>query len=412
MARRRNLIAPALLALALALSSSERLAKVLVRGLHVRRAGTASGPAPEPAIQTFLLAMVLLWLGYLAYVLVVRAVVTRLSDRLCRWLLYTTLAIAALGFLYTFHRFGAPANNNGYTDEDDALNLLSDGLTQHFNPYLRSTYLPGHKPSPLMGAGLLALPFRVLFGSAAYQTPVWLSAASCVVARVYGPRFALFVLTSALSSLGFAEWYLEGGDYYVSGVIVALGFYAFLGAVRRHDAWLWPSSVALGVVCATRVSTIPLLALAAIYSWRWNAGRRRRVGLALTVAAGVAAVLIVPYYLATPGRFHPVYITTLLGPPAARVLGAGLLLLALVAALRIRRPSTAGPLLNAAVLPALFWAPAQLYRSASYFLLGIPALAEAPGVSHLVTSQRGATRVHHTSTASPGVSGTADRVRP
>ena len=147
-----------------------------------------------------------------------------------------------------------------------------------------------------------------------------------------------------LASLGFAEHYLLGGDYFISGVALALVVYAFLAGVRAGDGWrLWAVALLLGLVTANRATTVPVLALVAAVLFADGRLRPSLRPLGLSVVANLA--LWVPWWLSGTAEYPPLVRIDLLGPPMARALALVILLVALVwiAAGRWLRPAAGSP---------------------------------------------------------------------
>lgn len=335
------------------------------------------------------------WAGVLVGTLVYAAgvaalwwLLARLRERHAAVLLVAFLVLVVGAFLVVYPQYGEPRNtDDGYGDADDALNILADSVTEGFDPYDRTTY-EDNELSPLPGAGVLAVPLRELAGSASYQNPLILVLGAWLLWRRWGARVTLGILVPAMASLGVAEHFLLGGDYFTSGALVAMTAYGFLWAVRRGGAWPWALALALGLVTANRTTTIVVLALvgAVLFAAR-EAGRRWIAPLALAVVVNLA--LWVPWYVARgDDGFPPLDRVDLIGPAYVAFLAFVLLVgvLAWIAAGRWQRPDggTAaerlageGPLLALGGAPSIIWSPAELYRITSYLWFGVPKLADA-----------------------------------
>lgn len=363
---------PAVLGLALALSSAGRFGNTL---------GRDDADVGSVVVWAGILAATV---AYTAFVAGVWWVVGRLSPRRADLALLVVVGLAVVAFLVVYPRYGAPTDDRGYGDADDALDILADSVTDGFDPYDRVTYVD-NELSPLPGAGVLAVPLRQVAGSAAYQNPLWLLVGVAVLRRRWGGRVALGVTVPVLASLGVAEHYLLGGDWFTSGVAAALVAYGFLAGVERGGWWPWLWALALGLVTANRATTLPVLALVAAVLW---AGRRLGRGAGpLTLAVVVNLALWVPWWLDRPDDFPPFQRVDLIGPTAARGLALGLLLAALawIAAGRWWRPGAGPPaerlaregwLLAAGGLPAVVWAPVELARTTAYLWFAVPWLAD------------------------------------
>jgi hypothetical protein len=361
---------PLLVGVALAVSSTGRFANPIGRG---------DEPGSDAAVWLGIIA------GTVAYTLLVALVwhlVARLTPRRCEVALGLVVGAAVLAFLVVYPLAGRPVDASGYGDADDALNILADGFTEGFDPYERTTY-EGNQLSPLMGSGLVAVPFRATMGSAAYQNPVWLVIAVLVLRRSYGARIALALTVPVLSSLDFAENYLLGGDYYISGIAVTLAAFAFVRAVGRSDWVPWGAAIALGILSANRVTTLPVLALVVATLF---AARRLRPALGPLVVAGlVNLALWVPWWWQRPNDFPPLTRVDLIGPPIARGLALAILVgvLVWIAAGRWRDQDPGDPderlqqgaLLGLSGAPSVVWSPSELYRITSYLWFAVPRLA-------------------------------------
>ena len=361
---------PLLVGAALAVSSTGRFANPF---------GRNDDPASDAVVW---LAIVVGTVVYTLLVAVVWWAVARLSGRWPEVLLALVVGAAVLAFLVVYPLAGKPADESGYGDADDALNILADGIVEGFDPYEQTTY-EGNRLSPLMGSGLVAVPFRETVGSAAYQNPLWLVGAVLVLRRSYGARVALAITVPVLSSLDFTENYLFGGDYYISGIAVTLAAYAFVGTVGRRDWVPWVTAVAFGVLTANRATTLPVLAL--VVAVLFASGRFRAALGPVLVAGLVNLALWVPWWWARMDDFPPLTRVDLIGPPVARGLALIFLLgvLGWIAAGRWRSKGSDNPvkrleqgaLLALSGAPSVVWSPSELYRITNYLWFAVPRLA-------------------------------------
>lgn len=359
----------------LALSSSARLGNALGRD-----------DKPLGSLQVWLL-LALAALIYTALVGATWNMLTRITDRRGTLVLIAVVGAAVAVFLVIYPRYGQPANASGYGDADDALNVLVDEITDGLrnDPYEQLTYL-GNRLSPMIGGAVAALPFRVVLGSAAYQNPFWLVAAVIVLHRRWGGRVALGITFPVLMSLGFAEDYLLGGDYFASGIALGLGVYGFLAAVEHGHWWPWIAALPLGILSANRTTTLPVLALVAAVLFACRRLRASSGPLALALVVNLA--LWTPWWLGRADDFPPIAHVAKLGPPVARWLAFAIVLTSLgwVATGRWRRPDTGTPserlareggILATGAAPAVVWSPIQLFRVVTYLWLVVPALGNA-----------------------------------
>jgi hypothetical protein len=374
-AARHRAALPLLFGAALSLSSTGRYSNGLGEGNEV-----------APSLQVW--AGVLLGtLVYATAVAVLWWLLARLQERHAVVLLVAFVVLAVGAFLVVYPRYGEPANSaDGYGDADDALNILADSVTEGFDPYERTTY-EGNELSPLPGAGVLAVPLRELAGSAAYQNPLVLILGAGVLWRRWGARVTLGIVAPSMASLGVAEHFLLGGDYFTSGALVALTAYGFLWAVRRGGGWPWALALALGLVTANRTTTVVVLALVGVVLFASREVLLRWVPpLALAVVVNLA--LWVPWSLHRgDDGFPPLDRVDLLGPSWVAYLALLLLVAALawIAAGRWRRPDAGsaaerlageGPVLAVGGAPSIVWSPTELYRITSYLWFAVPVLAD------------------------------------
>lgn len=209
-------------------------------------------------------------------------------------------------------------------DRGDALDVGLSRLLNGFYPYGERTSWGG-QITPLPGGFILALPAYIFVHSgfaSVYLVPLavfimWKSnkrvAAIASIALVLSPVFWADVLSS--------------GDLVVSAFLL---FAVALGTVKSANSlssirWLWP--VALGVVAATRVtSIITIFIVAAIV---WGSGKPRRAISQAVIALAVVAGLSVPFYLISPDEFSPLHTTSFARGPLGIAI-AGLVILAAV----------------------------------------------------------------------------------
>lgn len=216
-----------------------------------------------------------------------------------QWL-WAFCAVFAIAFLVLYPlansgRFGAGA------DRDDALNVGLRAMMSGHNPYSVMTYLD-HRPTPMPGALLMALPFYLL-GNAAYQNLVWVPLFAVWASRRCGAGPALwFLLVFMAGSPATLADVMAGGDYTINALYVAIAMSVVVAAYATDSRGKWFAST---IVLALAMSSRPIYIMAApilagvIY-------RSRGLATALTFAgvASVACALINgPYFLADPAIF-------------------------------------------------------------------------------------------------------------
>jgi hypothetical protein len=315
-------------------------------------------------------------------------ILARLRERHAAVLLVAFLVLVVGAFLVVYPQYGEPRNtDDGYGDADDALDILADSITEGFDPYDQVTY-EDNELSPLPGAGVLAVPLREATGSAAYQNPLILLLGAYLLWRRWGPRVALGILVPVLASLGVAEHYLLGGDYFTSGALVAMTAFGFVAAVRRGGWWPWLMAPALGLVTANRATTIVVLALVGAVLFAAREASVRWVP-ALSLATIVNLALWVPWWAERGDEgFPPLDRVDLIGPEWVAYVALLLVVAALawIAGGRWLRPDAGtaserlageGPALAVGGAPSIIWSPAELYRITSYLWFGVPKLADA-----------------------------------
>jgi hypothetical protein len=211
------------------------------------------------------------------------------------------------------------------TDADDALDLAVSSLLRGAYPYEQRTYL-NNPITPLPGWIVLAIPFVVLFGRAAYLNVFWLAVWLAVLA-VRGGSAWLAALLAALTFVvfpGVGITFVNGSDSFASVVAVSL----LLVVVERAPARLAgvvplvALAVASGVVLSSRLNVVLLLPLLAAAVAR-GAGLRR--GLVFAVVAGVVwTVVSFGPWVVNPAGFSPLHTYGMLGRFDRLVPGFGL----------------------------------------------------------------------------------------
>lgn len=245
------------------------------------------------------------WTGAAAYAVVVAALLpavlslaARLSVPAAR-LLAAATGVAIVAFvLASYPAVNTHAPNRG-SDDDDAHEVGVRALLNGENPYAQLTYL-GNAISPMAGALLLAAPF-VLVDLIAAQNVFWLVVFFLVLARERGGiPTALGLCWASLLCLAVLHDLATGTSHAANGIYVVVGL-AWLTRARGSTA----SAIFFGVTLASRANFMFLLPCA--LGWLW---RRESAIVALRAGAwtaGTAALLIVPFYVANPAGFAPVF---------------------------------------------------------------------------------------------------------
>lgn len=356
----------------LAASSSDRLEKVLVRQGTTRPVGGSLAEAQAP-LALFLPALVLAAVVCGAFVFLLCLVVKRMSGR---WVMLTLIAVglgACIAFFIVYPRLGVPQSASGFGDEDDAINILISSVLNGQNPYTVQTYI-GNPVSPLMGNALVGAPFYFVFGSAGYQNPFLLALLLVVCSRWLGPRVALVTAVASFSSLGFTEYFLVGGDYFLVGALAAACSYFYLADLYRGGTPTW-SALLLATAACTRMSFLVIAFVAVGVGLLVVRKRSAIVGGGLVV--GISAALVIPWLLATGyNSFFPLQAARLLGPPHLQLASVGLIGLSVVYVL-LRRDLAFCYLVGVAAVPVLFVDPGQLFRVSSFVWWGVALFAAA-----------------------------------
>lgn len=345
-----------------------------------RVAESVSGPLVAAALLVqFLLSGMLLaaavWL------------LARTTERTRWFLLASGVAIAGIVFTVGYLRFGG--YGTGYGDADDALTIVASGLANATDPYGADTYL-GNDLSPMPGAGLMALPFYLVAGNAAWQAPVLLGGAVLVIAKLASPRTALLVLVTVLSSAGFVWSYILGSDFMLAGCYQLAAALVAVAAVRRAAPLpvLLGVGLVLGVTGTVRVSALVSLAAIALVLVAVSTARQ---WVPVFAAAGVTvAALTLPFLLLNGRDWDPLNVGGIAGSQLAQAAIAVLALAALPLIYAAARRMRGSSLLELAALPALLagsllpvlltdWT--QIYRAAGFLIFAAPWLAHVAVVA-------------------------------
>jgi hypothetical protein len=255
------------------------------------------------------------------------------------WVL-PALAVVCLGTLTTVFVVGVPPADDLVlgvgSDRANALDVALGELAAGRYPYAATTYL-GNPITPLPGALLLAAPFRILAGTAAWQNVVWTAVLLPLLNGGWrlrpGPTL-LWLLTVAGGLEVWREFLI--GDDLVTGAVPALA--AVLWTLRAAPPRPAPAgsvrvltaaAVALGVTTCTRPHLALVVVIVAV-AVGLRAGRRRGL-LVGGVAGAVWVVLIGPFLLGGTARFSPLHVAAKVTDE--RGLSAGIVVIAVGALL-------------------------------------------------------------------------------
>ena len=221
-----------------------------------------------------------------------------IPPRAATWLIAGTAALIVAAFL-VFHPVVDAQEPGRGSDDDEAHDLGVAALLRGESPYEQRTYL-NNELHQMPGAFLLAAPFAIA-GTSALQNLFWLAAFFVVVAKeTRDPRLVLALLWIIL--LGSAEvsaHLMTGTGYSANAISALLG----LHLLARHPR----SSLAAafwGITLASRANFLLLLPVA--FAWLWQTSSWLWALRLIAVAAGVVAVLALPFFLADPQQFGPI----------------------------------------------------------------------------------------------------------
>jgi hypothetical protein len=182
------------------------------------------------------------------------------------------------------------------------LNVALQSLLSGHNPYGVTTYL-GHRPTPMPGALLLALP-SYLLGNAAYQNIIWIPVLAAWLSRRSrdaGPAM-FFLLIFVCGCPATLADLLAGGDYAVNVIYVAIAMSMVMAAQASGSP---NRRVITMLALAVAISSRPVYLLAAPIlagSIFHEHGRARALTFLAVVCVACAAINL-PFYLADPALF-------------------------------------------------------------------------------------------------------------
>jgi hypothetical protein len=201
-------------------------------------------------------------------------------------------------------------------DRGQALDIALGRLFSGKYPYSQLTY-DGGRITPLPGGLLLSVPAFFILTAAYFAFAYLIPAAALISRKVDFAAAAVFSLCLLLSPCMWADAG-SGGDLVSTAMLAFAVGLATLRAASRGGAsqYWWP--VFLGVVCASRVTTLVVIVLVAVLVARvssWSLAIRQAI-LAFLVAAGLS----LPLYLINPDEFSPLHTTKFIEGPAGMLL--------------------------------------------------------------------------------------------
>jgi hypothetical protein len=157
------------------------------------------------------------------------ALIQRLSSKVASACLIALIVGLGIAFVIVYPLLGAPTDDSGFGDRDDALTLMGDAVFSGENPFTAQTYL-GNQVSPLLGAVIFAAPATVLAGSSAWMNLVLLIALGYVAWKFLPPRIGLALSLVVVTNVGFLEDFLLGGDAFLYPLAFAAVSWALLAS--------------------------------------------------------------------------------------------------------------------------------------------------------------------------------------
>jgi hypothetical protein len=225
------------------LCASQRLANGLGRDSALSAAGVWS---------VFIVAIC----AYAALFFLGLALIQRLSSKAASALLISLIVGLAFAFVIVYPLLGAPTNDSGFGDRDDALTLMGNAVFSGENPFTVRTYL-GNQVSPLLGAVIFAAPATVLAGSAAWMNLVLIIVLGYVAWKFLPPLVGLALSLVVATNVGFLEDFLLGGDAFLYPLALAVVSWALLNPSLRLSKPLVVGLVVVGgLLGASRANTL------------------------------------------------------------------------------------------------------------------------------------------------------------
>ena len=202
------------------------------------------------------------------------------------------------------------------------MDIALDRLFSGKYPYSQLTY-DGGRITPLPGGLLLSVPAFFILTAAHFAFAYLVPAAALISRKVDLAAAAVFSLCLLLSPCMWADAG-SGGDLVSTAMLAFAVGLATLRAASRGGVsqYWWP--VFLGVVCASRVTTLIVIILVAVLVARVSTWRLAIQQALLAVLVAVA--LSLPLYLINPDEFSPLHTSKFIEGPLGILLATALTL--------------------------------------------------------------------------------------
>jgi hypothetical protein len=251
---------------------------------------------------------------------------TRMGDRWTprvSWILVIALIVASAVVIPAYLvavQHGVFGGLGG--DRGQALDIALDRLFSGKYPYSELTY-DGGRITPLPGGLLLSVPAFFILTAAYFAFAYLIPAAALISRKVDFAAAAVFSLCLLLSPCMWADAG-SGGDLVSTAMLAFAVGLATLRAASRGGVsrYWWP--VFLGVVCASRVTTLIVIILVAVLVARvstWRLAIRQAL-----LAVLVALALSLPLYLINPEEFSPLHTSKFIEGPIGMLLAIAMTL--------------------------------------------------------------------------------------
>jgi len=353
------------------LCASQRLANGLGRDSALSAAGVWS---------VFIVAVcayaILFFLGL--------ALIQRLSSKTAGALLIALIVGLGIAFVIVYPLLGAPTNDSGFGDRDDALTLMGKAVFSGENPFTAQTYL-GNQVSPLLGAVIFAAPATVLAGSAAWMNLVLIIVLGYVAWKFLPPLVGLALSLVVATNVGFLEDFLLGGDAFLYPLAIAAVSWALLASKVNLSKPLVVGLVVVGgLLGASRANT--LIVVVALLGYVMVSGfqaKRRWAIVTMALISGCLGAVSLQW----AGGLDSWPFTGDVSSSVRYISAALTVIILLVLASRWRKPTEVGtvqqwastaPWLALSLLP-LVVQPSALFRIWPYLAVGLPIAALAVG---------------------------------
>ena len=277
--------------------------------------------AIDTAVSRLLGVMITLALGVLIAFLCAR-VGNRWTPKVS-WILVIALIVASAVVIPAYLvavQHGVFGGLGG--DRGQALDIALDRLFSGKYPYSQLTY-DGGRITPLPGGLLLSVPAFFILTAAHFAFAYLVPAAALISRKVDLAAAAVFSLCLLLSPCMWADAG-SGGDLVSTAMLAFAVGLATLRAASRGGVsqYWWP--VFLGVVCASRVTTLIVIILVAVLVARVSTWRLAIQQALLAVLVAVA--LSLPLYLINPDEFSPLHTSKFIEGPLGILLATALTL--------------------------------------------------------------------------------------